>query len=244
MYAMRLLLGSGGIGTPDRKQAWIDQWGDFLGPTKKVLFIAWAVDDHATHTERMQAWMEGDDVVFDGMHTKDDPVQAVKEAEAIFVSGGNTFRLVKQIHESGILPVVRERVLAGDLPYIGVSAGSNVSAPTMATTNDMPICCPPSHETFGLIPFQINPHFVPGTAYYVIDGKIVPYAGETRERRLREYHEMNDTPILCLREGAILRVEGGEAVLKGPNGGILLRKGVDAEVLAEGTDVSYLMRGE
>lgn len=240
---MRLLLGSGGIGTPDRKQAWIDQWGDFLGPITRVLFVAWAVHDQAGHTERMQAWMAGGPVTLDGIHTHADPVQAVREAEAIFVTGGNTFRLVKTIHESGILDVVRERVQGG-MPYIGVSAGTNVSAPTMATTNDMPICCPPSHETFNLVPFQINPHFVPGTAHYVIDGNIVPYAGETREQRLREYHEMNDLPILCLREGAILRVEGDEAVLKGPNGGIVLRKGIDAEVLAEGTDVSYLLRGE
>jgi dipeptidase E len=237
---MRLLLGSGGIGTPDRKQAWIDQWGDFLGGITKVLFVAWAVDDCAGHTERMQKWMEGSPVTLDGIHTHDDPVQAVNAAEAIFFTGGNTFRLVKQIHDSGILEPVRARVRAG-VPYIGISAGTNVSAPTMATTNDMPICCPPSHETFGLIPFQVNPHFVPGTAYYVIDGKIVPYGGETREQRLREYHEMNDLPILCLREGAILRVEEGEAVLKGPNGAILLRKGVDAEVLPEGTDVSYLL---
>lgn len=240
---MRLLLGSGGIGTPDRKQAWIDQWNDFLGPIKKVLFVAWAVDNQARHTERMQKWMEGSEVVLDGMHAQDDPVKAVNEAEAVFVTGGNTFRLVKSIHDSGVLGAVRERVQGG-MPYIGVSAGTNVSAPTMATTNDMPICCPPSHETFGLIPFQINPHFVPGKAYYVIDGKIVPYGGETREDRLREYHEMNDSPILCLREGAILRVEGDAAHLRGPNGGILLRKGVDAEVLAEGTDVSYLLRGE
>ena len=107
----------------------------------------------------------------------------------------------------------------------------------------MPICWPPSHECFGFVPFQINPHFTPGRSYHVVDGKIEPYAGETRLNRLEEYHEMNDLPVLALREGAILRVEGDAAALKGPGTALLLRKGEPAQDLPAESDLSHLLAG-
>ena len=238
---MRLLLGSGGMSTEERRQAWREQFTDFLGPIKRVLFVAYAVHDEAGHTQSIrERFVDATGIALDGMCDAADPVAAVAEAEAIFFTGGNTFRQVKKIYDAGILEAVRERVQGG-APYLGVSAGTNVACPTMATTNDMPICWPPSWETFGFVPFQINPHFTPGRSYHVVDGVIEPYAGETRLNRLEEYHEMNDRPVLALREGAILRVEGDVATLVGPGGAILLRQGEPPETLSSGTDVSYLL---
>jgi dipeptidase E len=130
------------------------------------------------------------------------------------------------------------------MPYIGISAGTNVACPTIATTNDMPISWPRNPVALGLVPFQINPHFVPGTAHYEIDGAFVPYGGETREDRLREYHEENERTVLAMREGAILRVEGKKATLLGPKGGFLFRRGREAEPLEPGADLSALLRAK
>lgn len=237
---MRLLLGSGGISTDERRRAWVTQFDDFLGPVRRVLFVAWAVADEAAHTALVAGLSERLGISLDGMHGHRDPKTAIEGAQAIFFTGGNTFRLLRRIHTEGVLDLVRARVAAG-LPYVGISAGTNVACPTIATTNDMPICAPPTLEAFGLVPFQINPHFTPGRSYHVVDGAIEPYAGETRLDRLREYHEMNDRPVLALREGAILRVEGRSAQLGGPGGGVLLRKGSEPEVLAPGADVSSLL---
>ena len=239
---MRLLLGSGGISTEERRRAWVGAFDEFLGPVRRVLFVAWAVRDESAHTEMVSKLSAHLGVTLDGMHAAADPVRAVAEAEAVFFTGGNTFRLLRRIHDTGVLDVVRARVRAG-LPYIGISAGTNVACPTIATTNDMPICTPASHEAFGLVPFQINPHFTPGRSYHVVDGAIEPYAGETRLDRLREYHEMNARPVLALREGAILRVEGEAAHLAGPGGGLLVRPGAEVEVIERGSDVSALLRG-
>jgi len=238
---VRLLLGSGGISTPERRQAWVEQFVDFLGPVKRVLFVAYAVHDEAGHTKALNERLMPSGIKLAGIHEAADPLAAVAAAEAIFVTGGNTFRLVKRLYDTGLIAAVPARVHAG-MPYIGVSAGTNVACPTMCTTNDMPICWPESCETFGFVPFQINPHFTPGRSYHVVDGNIEPYAGETRLDRLREYHEMNSRPVLALREGAILRVEGARATLHGPGGAVLLRRGAEPEVLAPGTDVGELLR--
>jgi dipeptidase E len=237
---MRLLLGSGGISTEERRQAWVREFDDFLGPVRRVLFVAWAVADERGHTTMVAGLSARIGVTLDGIHEHPDPRAAIAAADAVFFTGGNTFRLLRRIHDEGVLGLVRERVRSG-LPYVGISAGTNVACPTISTTNDLPICAPPSLDAFGLVPFQVNPHFTPGRSYHVIDGAIEPYAGETRLDRLREYHEMNERPVLALREGAILRVEGPAARLAGPGGGVLVRKGRDPETLAPGADVSSLL---
>jgi dipeptidase E len=237
---MRLLLGSGGLSTDERRNAWVTEFDDFLGAVRRVLFVAWAVGDEAGHTAMVAKLSAQLGIELDGMHAKADPRRAVEEADALFVTGGNTFRLLKRIHDAGVLDVVRAKVRAG-MPYVGISAGTNVACPTISTTNDMPVCWPPTREAFGLVPFQVNPHFTPGRSYHVVDGAIEPYAGETRLDRLREYHEMNDLPVLALREGAILRVEHGSARLAGPGGGLVLRRGEDAVPLSPGADVSHLL---
>jgi dipeptidase E len=152
--------------------------------------------------------------------------QAVDQAEAIFVGGGNTFRLLKSLYDFDLLPAIRKRVMSG-MPYIGSSAGSNVAGPTIRTTNDMPIVQPPSFEALGLVDFQINPH-------YLETDPASTHMGETREERILQFLEENDMPVVALREGAILRVENGSIKLRGVAGARVFRRGEDpAELLPE-----------
>lgn len=142
-----------------------------------------------------------------GLHDAPDPVSAVRNAEAVAVSGGNTFRLLQLIQSQGLLQPLRERVQSG-MPYIGWSAGSNLACPSIRTTNDMPIIWPSSYEALGLIPFQINPHYT----------ELLPpeHQGETRDDRLREFMLINPgVPVLGLREGSALKLEGGRLSLLG-----------------------------
>ncbi len=230
---MRLLLGSGGLTTPARIDAWTVAVDEFLRGIDEVLFVPYAVADPEAALRRMseRGLDAGGRLV--GIHEFSEPRSAIRDAAAIFVWGGNTFRLLDELYRRELIDPIRERVRSG-VAYVGISAGANVACPTISTTNDMPIAWPPSRQALGLVPFQINPHFVPGPAHYVIDGALVPYGGETREDRLREYHELNDLPVLALREGAILRVIDDRIELCGTAGALLLRRGFPPRVLAAG----------
>jgi dipeptidase E len=146
-----------------------------------------------------------------GIHAAADPAAAVRGAEAIAVGGGNTFQLLARMYDLDLIAPIRERVRAG-MPYVGWSAGANVAGPTIRTTNDMPIVEPRSLDALGLIPFQLNPHFT--------DAVIPNHGGETRSERLLEFMELNRTmPVLGLREGAALQVEGNRMLLLGDQPG-------------------------
>ena len=153
----------------------------------------------------------------DSIHTINEPAKAVREAEAIFIGGGNTFRLLKALYDHDLLDPIRKRVSEG-MPYIGSSAGSNVAAPTIRTTNDMPIVQPPSFEALGLVSFQINPHYLDADPNST-------HKGETREERLIQFLEENETPVVGLREGAMLRIENRKTLLKGSTGARIFRCG-------------------
>jgi len=167
------------------------------------------------------------------IHHASDPVKAVKNADAIVVGGGNTFQLIKMIQENGLIDPVREKVLAGT-PYVGWSAGSNVTCPSIRTTNDMPILEPDGFHAFNLIPFQINPHYT--------DLNPPGHAGETREDRIMEYltANPNDT-VLGLREGCIFQVEEKKMVLIGEQTVRVFRHNEDAMELDNLHDFSEFL---
>lgn len=180
---------------------------DFLGNTSRILFIPFALHDRTGYATRVRERFGAIDYGVDSLHEVPDPLEAVRGAEAIFIGGGNTFRLLKALQDMSLLPMIRERVDRG-MPYIGSSAGSNVAAPTIRTTNDMPIVEPSSFEALGLVPFQINPH-------YLDADPASTHMGETREERIQQFLEENEMPVIGLREGAILRIENGSCFLKG-----------------------------
>lgn len=206
---------------------------DFLGDTRKVLFIPFALYDRdayaATARERFQKM--GRQV--ESLHTAANAPQAVNDAQAIFIGGGNTFRLLKALYDTDVLEAIRRRVFAG-MPYIGSSAGSNVAGPTIRTTNDMPIVQPPSFAALSLVPFQLNPHYLDPDPHST-------HKGETREERILQYLEENDTPVVGLREGALVRIEKGLTVLKGSSGARIFRKGQEPVEAMPGERLDQLL---
>lgn len=211
---MHLLLGSGGFRTPDRLALLTEQMRAFFGEIDEVLFVPYALMDHDRYLQAVTARGLNAGLSLKGIHREPDPAQAVAEARAIYVGGGNTFRLINALHELNLLDAIRSRV-AGGMPYMGVSAGTNAACPTIATTNDMPIVYPPAFRALGLVPFQVNAHYYSGATFVRADDGYQEHFGETRDDRIREFHEMNDTPVIGLREGGIIRVEDDRYTLIG-----------------------------
>lgn len=191
----------------------------FLGDVRRVLFVPYALFDRDKYALTAQQRFEKMGYELSSIHRAANLAQAVSETESVFIGGGNTFRLLKALYEFELLGPIRQRVALG-MPYIGSSAGSNVAAPTIKTTNDMPIVEPPSFAALGLVSFQINPH-------YLDPDQNSKHMGETREERLLQFLEENETPVVGLREGAILRIENGEIALKGSTGARIFRKDME-----------------
>ncbi|MDX3006358.1 dipeptidase PepE [Kribbella solani] len=209
----------------------LDALRDVLTGVEEVVFVPYALADHDGYTATVRSALEPLGVRVTGAHSA---APALESAQAIFVGGGNTFRLVKTLHDSGELAVIRSRVRGGT-PYIGSSAGTNLAGPTLRTSNDMPIVQPPSFETLGLVPFQLNPH-------YLDPDPTSTHQGETREKRITEFLEENDVPVLGIREGTWLRLHDDRLVLGGlPAGARLFRRGVAPTEIATGTDLSELL---
>jgi len=209
---MRILLSSGGYRTPERVAHLAEQMRSFFGPVRRLLFVPYALQDHEAYVQKMIERGLHAGYELDGLHRHADPRRAVRDAEAIFVGGGNTFRLLDTMYRLDLLDLIRERVRDG-LPYLGVSAGSNLACPTIKTTNDMPITQPPSLDALGLVPFQVNPHYFSGPTWVRVGDDFHEHYGETRDDRLREFHEMNDTPVVGLWESGLLRVKDGRVRL-------------------------------
>jgi dipeptidase E len=197
---------------------------DFLGKARRVLFVTFALFDRDAYAAKARVRFAAMGYELTSIHEVQNQQESVENAEAIFIGGGNTFRLLKSLYEFELLEPIR-RCVENGVPYIGSSAGSNVAAPTIKTTNDMPIVEPPSFVALGLVDFQINPH-------YLDPDPASKHMGETREERLLQFLEDNETPVVGLREGAIIRVENGSALLKGSTGARIFRRGQEAiEVL-------------
>lgn len=196
-----------------------------------VTFVPFALanwDDYADRAIRAFA-LHGIEAV--SSHRSHAPDEAIMSAEVLMVGGGNSFRLLDTLHGLGVIEGVRERVRTGAGRYIGASAGTNVACPSIRTTNDMPICLPPSFDSLGLVPFQINLHYVDPDPHST-------WMGETRDERIAEFLEENDCPVLAMYEGSWLRVSGDAARVDGP-ARLFQRSGVQS--FDHGVDVSQLL---
>ena len=206
---------------------------DFLGDAKSVLFFPFALYDRDGYAAKASARFSEMGYEMKSAHTVSDPEKAVASAEAIFIGGGNTFRLLKALQDLGFIEPIRRRVRDG-APYIGSSAGSNVAGPTIKTTKDMPIVQPRSFDSLGLVPFQISPHFQdpdPSSTHM----------GETQEDRIIQFLEENETPVLGMREGAWVRAETGRVVLGGTRGARIFRRGESPVEKTTGDEISSLV---
>jgi dipeptidase E len=208
---------------------------------KRIGFVPFAIQDQAGYHERVVNRFRsfGIDVVrvdegLEGM-------RAVDSIEGIFVGGGNTWRLLDKMQRASLIAPIRARVRGG-MPYLGSSAGTGVAAPTIMTTNDMPIVHPESFESLGLVPFQLNCH-------YMDPDPASKHMGETRETRIREFHEENATPVVGLREGSWLEVDDGGApaaprprvLLRGPHRARIFRRGSEPVEAAPDTALDPLV---
>ena len=205
----------------------------FLGPVRRLVFVPFALRDHEAYTQKARARLAAAGIEATGLRADAQGARALGEAEAVFVGGGNTFRLLDRLQRTGLLDALRRRAAEG-MPYMGASAGTNIAAPTIRTTNDMPIVEPAGFAALGLVPFQINPH-------YLDADPSSRHMGETREERLREFLEENETPVLALREGSWLRVEGTTARLEGTHGARIFRRGAEPQEVQPGGDLGALL---
>ncbi|MCD0470844.1 dipeptidase PepE [Flavobacterium sp. JAS] len=202
---------------------------------KNILFIPFARPggiSHDEYTEKVAQAFASINISIKGIHEFADAENAIKSAEGIFTGGGNTFLLVTQLYKNNIMQVLAETVKSGT-PYLGTSAGSNICGLSMQTTNDMPIIYPPSFQTLGLIPFNLNPH-------YLDPDDQSQHMGETRETRIKEFHAFNSIPVLGLREGSWLEVKGDQITLKGNLKARLFKQNSDPEELETESDLSNL----
>jgi dipeptidase E len=200
---------------------------------KTIIFIPYARPGGISeYTERVQLAFSKINKNIIGLHTFENPMEAIQKAEGIFTGGGNTFLLVTQLYHNNVMDVLSKTIENGT-PYLGSSAGSNITGLSMQTTNDMPIIYPPSFKTLGAIPFNLNPHYLDAD----LQSK---HMGETRETRIKEFHAFNTTPVLGLREGSWLDVKGGKIILKGSLTARVFRQNQQPEELHPETDLSFL----
>jgi dipeptidase E len=218
---------------------------DFLSKfgVRKVLFIPYAGVNLSSagleksfdlYEDRVKKIFKELGFVLHSIHREPNPVVAVNEAESIVIGGGNTFHLALMMQEFGIMEPIRRKVLRG-IPFVGWSAGANVACPTMKTTNDMPICEPPSFNCLKMVPFQINPHY--------LDANPAGHAGETREQRILEFLTVNrDVTVVGLREGCLLNVEGDTMRLTGNRSMRVFRHGMEAQEYQESENLDFLLK--
>ncbi|MCS3841913.1 dipeptidase PepE [Microbacterium sp. AK031] len=197
-------------------------------PIRAVLIPYAAVSTtFETYEELAKPAFAAHGVELTSIHRMADPVQAIREAEVIAVAGGNTFALLNRLYAADLVDAIRERVTSGAASYVGWSAGTNVATPSIRTTNDMPIVEPPSFAALRLVPFQMNPHFIPG--------KPVGHNGESREERLREFIDLNPSEeVLALYEGCALWVTGDHARIVGEREGLVFSQEGEVRSIAPG----------
>ena len=211
-----------------------EEIGRHLRGAKSILFVPYALHDRDGYAAKAAERFAAMGVTLASVHRAADPRAAVASAAAMFIGGGNTFRLLRELYAQKLLEPIRARVAAG-MPYLGASAGSNVACRTIQTTNDMPIVQPPSFAALALVPFNLNPH-------YLDPEPNSKHMGETREQRLREFHEEEDAPVVGLREGGWLSIDGDRCTLGGLAGARVFVRGATPTEHRPGDDLSELLR--
>lgn len=201
----------------------------------EIIFIPYARPGGITHdeyTNKVREVFESLKLTVKGIHEFEKPVEAIRSAEGIFTGGGNTFLLVEKLYRFNLVNQIKEKISLG-IPYLGTSAGSNIGGLTMQTTNDMPIIYPPTFQTLGIVPFNINPHYQDPDP----DSR---HMGETRITRIKEFHTINTQPVLGLREGSWLEYFGNQIILKGGVPAVVFRAGNEPMEVESNTNLSDL----
>ena len=215
---------------------------EYLRPTlmehfkglRRLLFIPFARPggiSHEAYTATAASFFNTLGIQVDNLAAANDPIQAIEKAEGIFTGGGNTFLLVKRLHELGLMAPLQMAVLQGT-PYLGTSAGANIGGLTMGTTNDMPIVYPPSFKTLGLVNFNLNPHFIAGS-------QIPNHMGETRETRIQEFLTQNNMPVVGLPEGSWIQVQAAATTLEGSSAATIFEPQKAPYLLQPGTELIF-----
>jgi len=206
---------------------------NILDGAKTVLFFPFALHDHDRYVDQAKRRFAAMGHPLESAHGTENPQKAVERADAIFIGGGNTFRLLKALQDLSLLEPIRAKVKNG-APYVGSSAGSNVAGPTIKTTKDMPIVQPRSFDSLGLVPFQISPH-------YLDPDPTSKHMGETQEERILQFLEENETPVVGMREGSWLVVKNRVVTLQGLSGARIFRRGHAPVEVAPGSEISQLV---
>jgi dipeptidase E len=201
----------------------------------EIIFIPFARPSgisHDEYTQKAAGFFATLGIKVTGLHTFSNPVEAAQNAKGVFTGGGNTFLLTKALYELQLFSVLKDRVEEG-MPYLGASAGSNIAGMSIRTTNDMPIVYPPSFDAMGLVPFNINPH-------YLDPDPTLRHNGETRETRILEFLTQNEIPVVGLREGSWLRIQNYKIVLRGVHSARIFEKGKPPYEIESEKEISFI----
>ncbi len=210
-----------------------DELTEYFKDIDNLLFIPYARPSGLTHeayTNIARDYFEKLQVNVKGIHEFNNPKDAIGKAQAIFTGGGNTFVLVNKLYKYNLISILRQRILEG-MPYLGTSAGSNITGQSMQTTNDMPIVSVPSYQTLGIFPFNINPHYLDPAP------DLLKHMGETRDTRLKEYLHFNTVPVVALREGSYIQTVNNQWLLKGNLPARIYFSLEDIREVESGTDI-------
>ncbi len=204
--------------------------------TDELIFVPYAQPSgvsYSDYTEKVKNAFQPLAMEVRGLHEFENKKEAIRNAKTIFVGGGNTFLLLKTLYELDLMTTLQEAILSGT-PYIGTSAGSNLTGQTIGTTNDMPIVYPPSFDALKILPFNLNPHFLEADPTST-------HKGETREQRIAEFLVQNDLAVLGLKEGSWLEVLAGEITLKGPENAVWFNRKDKEKIIESGTKINALL---
>ncbi len=190
--------------------------------SKNILFIPYARPNgisYKVYTQLVSDTFNKINLSIVGIDNYDSPIENINSCDGIFIGGGNSFLLLDKIQKYKLSEKITNKVNSGT-PFLGTSAGSNICGITIGTTNDMPIIHPSTLNSLNLVPFNINPH-------YLDPIKGSSHMGESRETRIKEFHQFNDQIVIGLREGSYLEVNENNIILSGPNTARIFKKDHD-----------------